>query len=243
MLGFRVSLKQHTTYHRPFVLLALFLSLSPSRTLNETLGMSVACSRNGTYHDSMHFSLSKMKGQTARRNLPSLLVRARGGDELTVGKFLETLSRGCGCGPSRFGLGLNSDLKSALSKPSSNSCISSNSSASISPSYCSRSTDLGTETEGERVQSPLRATCSLSASNIHRPASYSPAKSPAQGRNPEFARAMSAAIKSFPRRCRFPLRNRRSQSHAGYGRFASQSSTAIRFRGAIIRASFRAIIR
>jgi len=129
----------------------------------------------------MHFFLSKMKGQTARRNLPSLLVRARGGDELTVGKFLETLSRGCGCGPSRLGLGLNSDLKSALSKPSSNSCISSNSSASISPSYCSRSTDLGTETERERVQSLLRATCSLSASNIHTPASYSPAKSPAQG--------------------------------------------------------------
>jgi len=145
---------------------ALSLFLSSSRTLNGTLGTSVACSRNGTYCDTMHFSLSKTKGQTARRNLPSLLVRARGGDELTVGKFLETLSRGCGCGPSRFGLGLNSDLKSALSKPSSNSCISSNSSASISPSYCSRNTDLGTETERERVQNPLRVTDSLSASDI-----------------------------------------------------------------------------
>lgn len=96
-------------------------------------------------------SLSKTKKRTARRNSPSLLVRARGGDELTVGKFLETLSRGGGCGPSRFGLGLNSALKSALSNPSSNSCNSSSSSGSSSPSYCSRNTNLGTRTEKESL--------------------------------------------------------------------------------------------
>lgn len=75
---------------------------------------------------------------------PSLLVLARGGDELTVGKFRETLSLGCDCGPSRFGLGLNSALKSALSKPSSNWCIRSTSSTSTSAWYCSLSTALGT---------------------------------------------------------------------------------------------------
>lgn len=99
-------------------------------------------------------SSNRMK-QTARQYSPSLLVRARGGDELTVGRFLETLSRGCGCGPSRFGLGLNSVLKSTRSKPSSNSGISSNSSGSTSPSYCSRNTDLGTGTEKESSDSAV----------------------------------------------------------------------------------------
>lgn len=101
--------------------------------------------------------LNNTKKRIARRNSPSLLVRARGGDELTVGKFLEeTLSRGGGCGPSRFGLGLNSALKSALSNPSSNSCNSSSSSCSSSPSYCSRNTNLGTGTEKKEFE-----VCSL----------------------------------------------------------------------------------
>ena len=77
-------------------------------------------------------------------NLPSLLVRARGGDELTEGDSRDTLSRGCGCGPSTFGLGLNSARKSARSNPSSNSFTSCSSSGSVSPWYCSRNTKRGT---------------------------------------------------------------------------------------------------
>lgn len=111
-----------------------------------------------------------IKEETARRYSPSLLVRARGGDELTVGKFLDTLSRGCGCGPSRFGLGLNSALKSALSKPSSNSCINPFSSDSTSPSYRSRNTVLGTRSgKKESSKSLYRVMDSISdTSNIHR---------------------------------------------------------------------------
>lgn len=120
-------------------------------------------------HDVVHFLPSNTRKRTARRYSPSLLVRARGGDELAVGRFLETLSRGCGCGPSRFGLGLNSVLKSTRSKPSSNSCISSNSSGSISPSYCSLNTDLGTGTEKESSESARCVMDSISdTSNIHR---------------------------------------------------------------------------
>lgn len=113
--------------------------------------------------------LNNTKKRIAKRNSPSLLVRARGGDELTVGKFLETLSRGGGCGPSRFGLGLNSALKSALSNPSSNSCISSSSSCSSSPSYCSRNTNLGTGTEKKSSKCARCVMDSISdTSNIHR---------------------------------------------------------------------------
>lgn len=86
------------------------------------------------------------------RNLLSLLVLARGGEELTVGDFIVPLSRGWGCGPPRFGLGLNSVLKSVRSKPiSSNSGARSISSASTSPANCSLKTPLGTIQEQWKI--------------------------------------------------------------------------------------------
>lgn len=152
-----------------------------------------------------HCSLSR---EVLLQYSPSLLVRARGGDELTVGRFLETLPRGCGCGPSRFGLGLNSVLKSTLSKPSSNSGISSASSGSTSLMYCSRNTDLGTGTEKESSESsPRRVMDSISdTSNIHGGRNAIPVQDCRyKERIRNRSTTTSVEIKSFPHRYWFRI--------------------------------------